>query len=77
MATKTTKRNPLVAVNADEFVSGEMVAPGTYIDMQTGSKVTICEADTLPDGVRVERYVRRFQRVEQAKSSQDTLQRAA
>ena len=46
-----------------EFGSGEIVDPGVYIDVDSGSVVKVQERDTLPEGVRVVHYNRRFRRV--------------
>ena len=47
-----------------EFDSGETVDPGVYVDLDSGSIVKVQERDTLPEGVRVVHYNRRFRRVE-------------
>ncbi len=47
-----------------EFDSGETVDPGVYLDLDSGSIVKIQERDTLPEGVRVVHYTRRFRRME-------------
>lgn len=49
-----------------EFGSGEIVEPGVYIDVDTGTVVRMQERDKLPDGIRIEQYTRRFRRVEGA-----------
>ena len=55
--------------NADsaEFGSGEIVSPGRYLDIESGALVEIRESDSLPEGVRVVRYSRRFRRLEESK----------
>ncbi len=50
---------------AHEYRSGEVVEPGLYRDLDTGATVRIHETDELPDGTRVVRVLRRFQRVEE------------
>ena len=47
-----------------EFQSGDIVDPGTYVDIETGATVEVREADSLPEGRRVVTYARRFQRVD-------------
>jgi len=47
-----------------EFTSGDVVEPGVYVDVETGSVVQVRERDELPEGSRVVRYRRRFRRVE-------------
>ena len=46
-----------------EYGSGDVVEPGYYVDLETGSVVQIKEPDELPEGNRVVRYRRRFRRV--------------
>jgi hypothetical protein len=46
-----------------EFRSGDIVEPGLYLDIETGSVVQIQERDELPDGSRMVHYRRRFRRV--------------
>ena len=48
-----------------EFVSGEIVPPGVYVDVESGATVRVAVADELPEGRVVMRYSRRFRRVEQ------------
>ena len=48
-----------------EFVSGDVVEPGAYVDVETGATVRILENDELPEGRAVIRYRRRFQRVDE------------
>ncbi len=50
---------------AQEFVSGEIVPPGVYVDVESGATVRVAVADELPEGRVVMRYSRRFRRVEQ------------
>jgi hypothetical protein len=47
-----------------EFVSGDVVEPGVYVDVETGAMVRVLESDELPDGRAVIHYRRRFQRVD-------------
>jgi len=47
-----------------EYASGEVVDPGVYIDLDTGSVVQMRATDELPEGSRVVRYQRRFKRVD-------------
>ena len=54
-----------------EYGSGEVVEPGVYIDVETGSVVQIRERDELPEGNRIVRYRRRFRRVETAGCDQN------
>ncbi len=62
--------NPNLPAEADsqtqEFVSGEIVPPGVYVDVENGATVRVAVADELPEGRVVMRYSRRFRRVEQA-----------
>jgi hypothetical protein len=46
-----------------EYGSGEIVEPGYYVDLETGTIVQVRETDELPEGNRVVRYRRRFRRV--------------
>ena len=54
---------PLLETKTREYGSGEVVEPGVYIDVETGSIIKVNERDELPDGRRVVRYVRRFHRL--------------
>ena len=47
-----------------EFVSGEIVEPGVYVDVESGVIVRVAEPDELPDGRMVMRYDRRFRKIE-------------
>ena len=47
-----------------EFVSGQVVPPGVYVDVESGATVRVAVADELPEGRVVMRYNRRFRRVE-------------
>ena len=58
-----------------EYVSGEIVEPGTYLDVTTGAVVQVQERDELPDGSRMIHYSRRFRRV--AADELDTVRCAA
>lgn len=53
----------LLVTNSEVFLSGEVVEPGVYEDLDTGALLEIHEPDELPDGTRVVRYRRRFRRV--------------
>ncbi len=48
-----------------EFVSGQEVEPGLYVDVETGALVRIQERDELPEGSRLIRYRRRFYRIDE------------
>ena len=52
-----------------EFGSGETVEPGVYLDLDSGSVVEVQERDTLPEGVRVVHYNRRFRRLKDSERS--------
>jgi hypothetical protein len=56
----------LLNTKPNEYESGEVVEPGIYIDVDTGSVIQIHERDELPEGNRVVRYRRRFRRVDSA-----------
>ena len=47
-----------------EFVSGQVVPPGVYVDVESGATVRVAVADELPEGRVVMRYNRRFRRVD-------------
>ena len=47
-----------------EYGSGDIVEPGVYLDVDTGSVVQVQERDELPEGNRVVRYRRRFRRIQ-------------
>ena len=51
------------AIEEREYTSGEVVEPGYYVDLETGTVVQVREADELPEGSRVVQYRRRFRRV--------------
>ena len=46
-----------------EYGSGDIVEPGTYVDVETGSVVLVQLADQLPEGRKVIEYRRRFKKV--------------
>ena len=45
------------------YGSGEVVEPGVYVDVETGSVVRVNEPDELPAGSRTIRYERHFRRI--------------
>ena len=47
-----------------EFVSGEVVEPGVYVDVESGAVIRVAQADELPEGRMVIRYDRRFRKIE-------------
>jgi hypothetical protein len=49
-----------------EYRSGEVVDPGAYVDLESGSVVHIKEKDELPEGSKVVQYRRRFRRLSTA-----------
>ncbi len=53
----------------NEFVSGDVVEPGLYVDVETGAKVQIVAPDELPEGSVTLSYRRRFRKVEMAKAA--------
>lgn len=53
----------------NEFVSGEVVEPGLYVDLETGAKVQVVAPDELPEGSVTLRYRRRFRKVETARAA--------
>ena len=55
-----------------EYGSGDVVEPGLYVDIETGATVLVREPDELPEGSRVIRYRRRFQRVEDSREKTPT-----
>ena len=56
---------PCTSVNGErEFVSGEVVEPGVYVDVESGVIVRVAEPDELPEGRMVMRYDRRFRKIE-------------
>ncbi|HLI49728.1 MAG TPA: hypothetical protein VKV18_13710 [Chthonomonas sp.] len=57
--------NLLVTNREEEFVSGEVVEPGVYEDLESGAILEIREPDVLPEGARVVHYRRRFRRIGQ------------
>lgn len=60
----------------DEFVSGEKVEPGVYVDVETGATLTLMVADVLPDTVRLIHCQRRFRRVNNADTEQNRMLQA-
>ena len=48
----------------DEFVSGDVVEPGVYVDVNSGALLTLHQADELPSETRIVRFARRFRRVQ-------------
>lgn len=48
----------------DVLVSGQVVEPGAYKDLETGAILTIHEEDELPEGAKIVRYLRHFRRME-------------
>jgi len=46
-----------------EYASGEVVEPGVYIDLDSGSVVQMRATDELPEGSRIVHFRRRFKRV--------------
>lgn len=63
MPTSVVRSIEISRLSGEEFGSGEVVEPGVYIDVETGSVVQIQERDELPEGSRVVSYQRRFRRV--------------
>ena len=66
MTTSVALNNDQISAFAKEDVeygSGDVVDPGVYVDVETGSVVQVQERDELPEGNRVVRYRRRFRRV--------------
>lgn len=69
--------------DAEEFESGEKVAPGVYVDTERNTVLTLWETDTLPDEVRIVRTPCRYRRFESRDeaytfvSMQKELQKAA
>ncbi|GDX41152.1 hypothetical protein LBMAG21_14440 [Armatimonadota bacterium] len=55
------------------FRSGEEVDPGVYIDMDSGDVIKVNERDSLPEGIQVIRYLRRYRRVEGASETKGHL----
>ncbi len=55
-----------VALNT-EFVSGQEVEPGLYVDVETGALIRMQQRDSLPDGTRTVSYNRRFVRLDDEK----------
>lgn len=55
----------LLVTNKEEYVSGEVVEPGIYQDLESGAILEVHEPDALPEGTRVVYYLRRFRRVGQ------------
>ena len=49
-----------------EYASGEVVDPGVYIDLDTGSVVQMRATVELPEGSRIVHYRRRFKRIDPA-----------
>lgn len=72
MAKSSKKQTGLQLSGEGEFVSGEIVTPGIYVDVQTGATITMREEDELPEGVRVLRFARRFRRLEGTATGQET-----
>jgi hypothetical protein len=60
---------PVVETLIRDYRSGEEVEPGIYLDMETGDVVHVLERDTLPEGMRVVHYARRFRKVAPADPS--------
>jgi hypothetical protein len=52
-----------------EYISGDVVEPGEYVDIETGAKVFIHERDELPSGHKEIEYRRRFRKVDSFTSS--------
>lgn len=57
----------------NEFMSGETVEPGVYVDIETGATLTLMVADVLPDSVQLIRLRRRFRRVENTNTEQNRI----
>ncbi len=53
----------------EEYKSGDVVEPGEYIDIETGSMIYIHERDELPSGHKEIEYRRRFRKVDSFTSS--------
>lgn len=53
----------------NEFVSGEVVEPGLYVDVETGATVQVVAADELPEGSVTLRYRRHFRKIETARAA--------
>lgn len=46
-----------------EYRSGEIVEPGTYVDIDSGTIVRVQATDEVPEGSKVVRYRRKFRRL--------------
>ena len=58
-----TLRAQTLKFDEREYGSGEMVEPGTYVDVETGAVIDVQLADQLPEGRKVIEYRRRFKKV--------------
>jgi hypothetical protein len=58
----------------NEYKSGDIVEPGEYIDIETGSRIHIHERDELPAGHKDVEYERRFRKVDSFTASRLTEQ---
>ncbi len=56
----------LLSMKPQEFGSGEVVEPGTYMDVESGAIIQVREPDELPEGQRLVHYRRRFRRINTA-----------
>ena len=66
----------LLSMKPQEFGSGEVVEPGTYMDVETGAIVQVREPDELPEGQRLIHYRRRLRRIAADSASEGMLQTA-
>lgn len=62
----TREMNNLSRISSEEFISGQEVEPGTYLDIEAGTVIHVQEKDFLPEGRRVIEYTRKFRKIEQA-----------
>ena len=55
---------PKLQLLKSEFVSGQVAPPGVYVDVESGSVVTLRMEDTLPEGIRIQTFERHYRRAE-------------
>ena len=56
-----------------EYLSGELVQPGVYLDVDNGAIIQVHVVDELPEGSKIVEYKRRFRMVSDSSLNRDSV----